>query len=266
MDIEELNRTQIVLLVILVSFVTSIATGIVTVALLAQAPPAVTQTVNHVIQRTVESVVPAVGGTTETIKETTVVVKEEDLVTETIANTFARIASVHETVSSSSPVVALGVLVQGGLLITDSGVVGDTHLIDFGATSSVYTVADRYSEIGIAVLKGSGGGAFRIADTDKAKLGQSVIALPSASGTRVGIGSLISRYKLATVDELPVRAIETTVTGTLAPGAPLVNVFGEVLGVNTRVSAASGSGTFVSFSDLMPIVLNVRGTATSTPQ
>ncbi|MEK7531031.1 MAG: hypothetical protein AAB573_04135 [Patescibacteria group bacterium] len=266
MDIEELNRTQIVLLVILVSFVTSIATGIVTVSLLAQAPPAVTQTVNHVIQRTVESVVPAEGGTTQTIKETTVVVKEEDLVTETIASTFARVASVHESTATSSPVVALGVLVQGGLLITDSAVVGDAHLIDFGATSTIYMVSGRYSDIGVVVLSGSGGTAFRVADTDKAKLGQSVIALPSASGTRVGIGSLTSRYKLVTHEDTPVRAIETTVTGTLAPGAPLVNVFGEVLGINTKVSSASGAGTFVSFSDLMPLVLNVRGTATTTTE
>ena len=266
MDIEELNRTQIVLLVILVSFVTSIATGIVTVSLLAQAPPAVTQTVNHVIQRTIETVVPAEGGTTETIKETTIVVKEDDLVTETIASTFARIASVHETTATSSPVVALGVLVPGGLLITDAVVVGDEHLIDFGSTSTVFTVAERYPEMGIAVLKGSGGPSFRIADTDKAKLGQSVITLPSASGTRVGIGSLTSRYKLVTIDETPIRAIETTVSGTLAPGAPLVNVFGEVLGINTRVSAVSGTGTFVSLSDMMPIILNVRGTATSTPE
>ena len=58
MDIEQLNRTQILLLTLLVSFVTSIATGIVTVSLMGQAPHGITQTVNRIFERTVEKVVP----------------------------------------------------------------------------------------------------------------------------------------------------------------------------------------------------------------
>ena len=76
MDIEHLNRTQIILLTLLVSFVTSIATGIVTVTLLAQAPQGVTQTINRVVERTVERVVPDVSkNQIAATKEVTVVVK-----------------------------------------------------------------------------------------------------------------------------------------------------------------------------------------------
>ena len=57
MDMEHLSKSQIVLLTLLVSFVTSIATGIVTVSLMDQAPPAIAQTVNRIIERTVEKVV-----------------------------------------------------------------------------------------------------------------------------------------------------------------------------------------------------------------
>jgi len=85
MDIERLTKMQIVLLTLLVSFVTSIATGIVTVTLMDQAPPAITQTINRVVERTVEKVVPDKSqGANVITKEVTVVVKEDDLITDSI--------------------------------------------------------------------------------------------------------------------------------------------------------------------------------------
>lgn len=56
MDIKELNKTQLILLTLLITFVVSIATGIVTVTLMQQMPKAATQTINNVIQRTIEKV------------------------------------------------------------------------------------------------------------------------------------------------------------------------------------------------------------------
>ena len=59
MDIEDLNKTQLLLLTLLVNFVTSIATGVLTVSLLTETSPTVTQTVNRIVERTVESVADA---------------------------------------------------------------------------------------------------------------------------------------------------------------------------------------------------------------
>ncbi len=56
MDINELNKKQLVLLTLLITFVVSIGTGIVTVSLMKQVPPTVPQTINNVIQRTIEKV------------------------------------------------------------------------------------------------------------------------------------------------------------------------------------------------------------------
>lgn len=56
MDIKDLNKPQLILLALLISFVVSLATGIVTVSLMQQMPVSVPQTINNVIQRTIEKV------------------------------------------------------------------------------------------------------------------------------------------------------------------------------------------------------------------
>ncbi|MEI6660433.1 MAG: hypothetical protein WCK91_03365 [bacterium] len=56
MDIQELDKKQLILLTLLITFVVSIATGIITVSLVNQAPKSVPQTVNNIIQRTIEKV------------------------------------------------------------------------------------------------------------------------------------------------------------------------------------------------------------------
>lgn len=268
MDIEELNKTQIILLVLLVTFVTSIATGIVTVALLAQAPPAVTQTVNHIIQRTVEAVTPSDSNPT-TVKETTVVVKEDDVITSAISTSFAKLGAVKQTTSSTSPTIALGVLISGGLLLTDSSVVDEgDHLVVFDATSTIFATKRRIPEVGIMVLSSKGGqssATFRIVDAEATKLGQTVIALPSASGTRVGIGSVTARYTIAKVgetDAVAVRAFDTSISGKIMPGSPLITVSGDLVGLATGVSQASDASTFIALSDSAPLFLGVRGTST----
>jgi hypothetical protein len=272
MDIEHLTKSQIVLLSLLCTFVASIATGIVTVSLLAQAPPAVTQTVNHIIQRTVETVAPSTATTpATTIKETTVVVKEDELLSTTITASFSKIGIVHQGIGTSTPVVALAVPV-GNILLTDASAVTEEHVVEFGDTLAYYKVSLKLSEVGVAVLTltdGKAPSAFRVADVAQTKLGQSVVALPSGSGTRVGIGAVTGRYTLGRLgegeSEAAVRAIDTNIGGSVTVGAPLFNVFGDLLGISTSVSQgpAGGAGTFVSVSDIAPFFSNVKGTSTA---
>jgi len=81
MDIKDLNKPQLIMLALLLSFVTSIATGITTVTLMQQAPSSVTIPINRVVRETVEKIVPVPGKNTVQ----TIVIKEEDLVVDAIA-------------------------------------------------------------------------------------------------------------------------------------------------------------------------------------
>lgn len=272
MDVEHLSKTQIVLLVLLCTFVASIATAIVTVSLLAQAPPAVPQTVNHIIQRTVEAVSPTNDEETPvtTVKETTVVVKEDELLSGTIASSFAKLGIIHEGIGTSTPVVALGTPV-GNYLITDSTSVTETHAVEFGTDVLMYKVDSTLPEVGIAILKlveGKAPQGFRIADVTQVKLGQSVVSLPAPTGSRVGIGSVTAKYTLGRIgkdeDEVASRAVDTNIGGKVTLGAPLLTAFGDILGVATSISQgpSGGPGTFVALSDISPLFSGVRGTST----
>src|SRR3954462_9706866 len=87
---EDLTKHQTILLVLLVSFVTSIATGIMTVSLLSQAPVEITRNINSIVEKTIETITPATVSTSKpsgkdtTSTVTTVVVKEDDLIVASI--------------------------------------------------------------------------------------------------------------------------------------------------------------------------------------
>jgi hypothetical protein len=96
MNVEELNKSQLILLTLLVSFVTSIATCIVTVALVQQAPSTVTQNINRIVERTVEKVVPSQSQTASVItQEKTVIIKETDLIAKAVAKASPSVAGIY---------------------------------------------------------------------------------------------------------------------------------------------------------------------------
>jgi hypothetical protein len=118
MDVKELNKSQLIMLAILLSFITSIATGIVTVTLMQQAPSSVTVPINRVVRETVEKIVPgAVTNNTQTV-----VVKEEDLVVDAIAKNQPSIFTITKESTDDSG-NAVEVPVGRGLVVSDDGYV-----------------------------------------------------------------------------------------------------------------------------------------------
>ena len=114
-SIEELTKMQIILLTLLVSFVTSIATGIITTSPLAQAPVSVTQTINRVVERTIETVAPA---TTPTSNEESPLSKEEEAILASFKLASQAVVEIRETSEASTTPAIIGVIVsRDGLVV-----------------------------------------------------------------------------------------------------------------------------------------------------
>jgi len=250
MDLEHLTKHQIVLLTLLVSFVTSIATGIVTVSLVNQAPPEITRTINQIVEHTVERVVPATQGAAAataptTVTEHTVVVKDDDLAAQSIAK--MQKALVRIVAKGSDLLVTRGVIVSAqGVAIADRDA-----LMGSGARQFEAILADgkRYPLALRQALKGQalavldiavGTSSFAVAplaDTAKVQLGQSVIRIGGGGGDTVGTGVVASLPSLG--QDAQSSLIEASVSAA-TPGSLLMTIFGEAIGISTGSSRQSG--------------------------
>ena len=96
---EHLTKSQLVLLVLLVSFITSVVTGIVTVTLVNQAPQPITQTVGKILEKTIEKVVPGgiIDSKAANNNSVPVIVTQDDLVVKLVKNTSPAVVSVIAT-------------------------------------------------------------------------------------------------------------------------------------------------------------------------
>jgi serine protease Do len=268
MDMEKLTKQQIVLVTLLVSFVTSIATGIVTVALMDQAPAGVTQTINRVVERTIEKVVtPPTNNTAAVVTRETVVVKEDDKIVESVDKNKNSVVRIYSNNANSGDVadktfIGLGTLVsKEGLIVT-----GDV----FADQRGKYLVTlDNVKFYNVTILPRVKGGQFyflkvvqdpknivdfaavTFTNSDNLKLGQTVIAwggqIQNAVSTGI-ISSLVDADKKVSVASTTasstagasgkeVIAFNTNINlvDSLA-GGPLLNLYGEVVGIRVSVN------------------------------
>jgi hypothetical protein len=242
-----LNTQQIVLLCLLVSFVTSIATGITVVSLMQQVPEPVTQTINRVIEKTVETVAQQ---PVEDIKNlisqkpsepnkevVTVVVNQEDQSINAVSKNENSIARIFLNTKNKE-------FVTMGIVRNQAGdVLVDKRMVDRRTT---YLASIAGKEFLVKYVSGSETNDFVIlkiqnvdnpndfipasfGDSDTLKLAQSVISLAGSRQTSVTIGEIESLNKN---QEGVLTSIDTSVNGqNVVTGSVLLNLQGLIVGI-----------------------------------
>ena len=255
MNMESLTKTQIVLLVLLVSFVTSLATGIVTVTLVNQAPQPVTHTISKVVEKLVPKEVP--------VKEKTVIFSNEENLVKVIKEASLAVVSVmaaeakdltatttNEEIGKKPMPTGSGFFIsKDGTILTNRHIVEDAALEYVVITSDGKTypvsVISRSSSQDVAVLKVEGNNFdfIPLGDSKNINVGQTAIALGSDSGefqNTVSVGVVSGLNKVAAAlnsvsgPEDLVALIQIDAATNLGnSGGPLVDLNGRVIGINT---------------------------------
>jgi S1-C subfamily serine protease len=230
MDIKDLNKSQLILLAVLLSFITSIATGITTVTLMQQAPTSFTAPVNRVIQQTIEKIQQVEGKTTVQ----TLVVKEEDLVVDAIAKNKSAMFSVTkegQDIDFNIAEISAGrgfVISSDGIVVVDASLVPDKGVYflknDSGKFKADFILTDNggfsFLKMGPAV-NGTDKSVFTVpvfGDLNKMKVGQKVLVIGNSLASFIFEGLNANKN------------IDLSVTK-MNGGALVLNLDGEVLGI-----------------------------------
>ena len=251
---DDLNSQQIVLLTLLVSFITSIATGITTVALLEQAPDPIVQTINRVVEKTVERVITEPSKDTETIIErevTTVVVNAEDLTIEAVEKNSRSLMRIYEMIGDTKTFVSIGVVVDSkGGVVTDAvkilpGVnyIGQFKSKEYPIVLSTKSADGSLAKLDLAINENdteleaspTDFSPANFADSVALRLGQSVILLSGQTNNSVDTG-IINDFK-SNPESGNVTRINTSISpSNVVVGSIILNLSGDIIGLKLNSS------------------------------
>lgn len=260
---EDLNNRQIVLLSMFVSFVVSIATGIITVAMLEEAPQTVTQTVNRVVERTIERVVPGettpsrAAPVTTTIKEVTVFAKEDDLLVAAVEKNQPRMAKIWEAgAATSTPPRAIGFVVsRDGLIAAEAralfgdSVPKESYIVSVGGREYAAAAMGADASALVAFIKitnlpeKAALDAVTFGSNIAPKLAQTIVVLGGMDGTAV-MKTSIARIRMARADSAtssPDVAVAIETSPEISEGNAgglAVNLDGQAVGIVVRSGAS----------------------------
>ncbi len=254
MDIEELSKSQLLLLMLFVNFITSIATGVLTVSLLDQAPTTVTQTVNRIVDHTIETVATGtplasiISAPTTVTK--TVVESNDTLLPPAIAAASSRSVEIYAGAGTSTPLIATGTYLPKARAVVTATIAGlpssvavlfpggtlqKASISRAGATITIYGFSDSAK-----LLTPS---SPTIVDHSILKAGQTVVSLTADGSAVAGI--------ITKIDETGVH----TNLPSVPAGNSAVDLSGNIVGIST------GATGLYFYADKITTLLN----ATSSP-
>ena len=150
-------------------------------------------------------------------------------------------------------------LASGFILNADGYILTNAHVLD-GAEEVMVTLADKRefkaktigvdkrSDVALVKIDATGLPTVRIGDASKLKVGEWVIAIGSPFGLESTVtAGIVSAKSRDTGDLLPL--IQTDVA--INPGnsgGPLINMRGEVVGINSQIYSRSGGYMGISFA------------------
>ncbi len=258
---EHLTKQQILLLTLFVSFVTSIATGIVTVSLYNQAPIGVTQTINQVIEKTVEKIIPNPNTSVVSSPTNSSQYQLSDAV-DLVKKSIVKIKSK----STNKSIDGIGLIVsKEGVIVVDKSIVpapGDVTVILPNGKEFPAQLIQVQSEGDIAFL------FIVIPDTEKSKidfvsitfassikLGQSVATLSLKETDVVSLG-IIEKVGSDTSSTTPqVTSVSVSIQNTKSIiGSTLFNLSGEVIGLKTNSFIFEDSNIFYPLGLIKPAI------------
>lgn len=254
MNIEELSKSQLILLTILVNFVTSVATGILTVSLLDHAPAFVTQTVNRVVEHTIETVAAAAPAAIIQAPAPS----NQDLVMAALGADASRTVAMYAaSTGTSTPALAIGTYLPKARAIVTAAqdALPKEVLIEFPDSShlaaslahqgdgiAIYGFADK-----IALPKVSSPVLVAASDLH---LGQTALALSADGAAATGIVARVTD-----------KGIYTTLPD-IGAGSAVVDLSGNLIGIG----AGAIPGFLISTDKITSLLIATSSAATSTPK
>ncbi len=164
---------------------------------------------------------------------------------------------------------------SGFILTADGFIMTNAHVVD-GADDVIVTLtdkrefkarlvgADKRTDVAVVKIDAAGLPAIRIGDVNRLKVGEWVMAIGSPFGLENSVtAGIVSAKQRDTGDYLPF--IQTDVA--INPGnsgGPLINMRGEVVGINSQIYSRSGGYMGISFAIPMDEAVRVSEQLRST--